>query len=107
MKRGAPAGPDDLPPAQKREIPPFVFDVVNKLLAEAEDREFIKLELYLVKQSILSNMPTDEGPFHADWLDFEQAYRDAGWKVIYDRPPWNEDYDACYLFEPLKKMRKE
>lgn len=107
MKRGAPVGPDDLPPMEKKPIPPFVFDIVNQMLAEAEDRDFIRLELYRVKKTIMANMPKDEGPFHRDWLDFEQAYRDAGWKVDFDAPPYGEDYDACYYFEPYKKRRKD
>jgi hypothetical protein len=32
------------------------------------------------------------------WLDVEKFYRNAGWKVKYDKPGWDEDYDPFFVF---------
>lgn len=31
-------------------------------------------------------------------LDIEEAYREAGWKVYFDRPAYNETYQANFMF---------
>jgi hypothetical protein len=33
------------------------------------------------------------------WLNIESAYRDAGWVVHYDRPGFNESFEAFFTFE--------
>lgn len=33
------------------------------------------------------------------WLDIEDHYRKAGWKVTYDKPAYCENYDAYFKFE--------
>jgi hypothetical protein len=32
------------------------------------------------------------------WLNFEAIYEEAGWKVVYDKPGYNETYDANFTF---------
>jgi hypothetical protein len=32
------------------------------------------------------------------WLDIEDIYRESGWKVVYDRPGYNENYSATFNF---------
>ena len=41
---------------------------------------------------------TRDEAFKRHYLDFEGVYRDAGGKVTYDRPGFNEDYEASYCF---------
>jgi hypothetical protein len=36
--------------------------------------------------------------YETGWLDIENFYRKAGWKVEYDRPGYNETYPATYEF---------
>ncbi len=36
--------------------------------------------------------------FASGWLDIEPIYRAAGWKVEYDKPGYNETYNAYYTF---------
>jgi hypothetical protein len=33
------------------------------------------------------------------WLDVEPVYRNAGWHVEYDKPGYNEDYEAFFIFK--------
>lgn len=36
--------------------------------------------------------------FESHWLDVEDMYRSAGWDVKYDKPAYNEDGEASFLF---------
>jgi hypothetical protein len=36
--------------------------------------------------------------FKKGWLDVEEIYGKAGWKVEYDKPGYNEDYAAHFIF---------
>jgi hypothetical protein len=36
--------------------------------------------------------------FDNQWLDIEDIYREAGWKVSYDKPAYNETYKAYFTF---------
>ena len=36
--------------------------------------------------------------FDKHYLDIEPLYREAGWKVKYDKPAYNEDYKATFTF---------
>lgn len=35
---------------------------------------------------------------NSGWLDIEDLYRSYGWKVVYDKPAYNETYDAFFEF---------
>ena len=39
-----------------------------------------------------------ETVFASGWLDIEPIYQDAGWCVEYDKPGYNETYNAYYKF---------
>jgi hypothetical protein len=43
--------------------------------------------------------PRQQVIFDNHWLDIEDHYRKAGWKVTYDKPSYYEDYDAFFKFE--------
>lgn len=36
------------------------------------------------------------------WLDPEGLFRAAGWRVTFDKPGYNESYDAYFIFEAPK-----
>jgi hypothetical protein len=42
---------------------------------------------------------TPDHVYKAHWLDIEDAYREAGWHVVYDRPRNIEDYPATFTFK--------
>ena len=41
---------------------------------------------------------TRQTVFDNGWLDVEEAHRAAGWRVEYDKPAYNESYDAFFVF---------
>jgi hypothetical protein len=48
--------------------------------------------------------PTSTDLIYANrWMDVEPVYRKAGWKVDYDRPGYNESYEAHYTFTERKE----
>ena len=47
-----------------------------------------------IKEEITSKTIYDN-----NWLDIEDIFREAGWKVTYDKPAYNESYDAYFKFE--------
>lgn len=98
-KRTRPITPEQVAKKRKNSIPGEVFQVFNLLISESWDgRESVVLQKDAVKRireilNITSTIIFDNG-----WMDVEDHYRGAGWKVDYDKPGYNETYDAFYTF---------
>jgi hypothetical protein len=45
---------------------------------------------------------TSETIYKGKWLDIEPFYEAAGWKVVYDKPAYNESYAATFAFSRAK-----
>lgn len=107
-----------LTPAQVREgqissIPKEVIEAVNRLLVRnmRNGRAMIKqatiietaLRLMHEEHHVLAEssilMVTEKDFYDNGWLDFEPIFRAAGWKVTYDKPGYNETYEAYFKFE--------
>jgi hypothetical protein len=41
--------------------------------------------------------------FEKHYFDFENIFRKAGWRVVYDKPGYNEDYEANFSFSKKSK----
>lgn len=85
-------------------IPPQVIDVVNDLILknvriyENRPRGFTSYEVRLEKDEVVKAIEDVLGKCETHWLDFEPIFRRAGWDVVYDRPAYNEMYNAFYTF---------
>lgn len=90
----------------EKAFPAFVFEAVNNCI----NRHFFGKESFTIKQDeivdeILKLAPegtTRQEIFDRHWLDFENAYRKVGWAVHYDKPGYNESYDAFFEFKVKK-----
>lgn len=87
---------------KKMSIPYFVIEAVNKLL----EKEFDGKRAVILQEDILNeirvHMSTEcsrSMVFENHWLDFEDLYRDKGWKVEYDKPGLGESYKARFIFK--------
>lgn len=93
----------------KTNIPDFVIEAVNALLRQeySEGSATIKQD-DLIKE-IIRTWPEDlpvspsksskrDMIFNKKWLEIEEEFNKAGWKVEYDKPGYNEDYDAHWNF---------
>jgi hypothetical protein len=103
-----PISPDEVAEAKREAIPDYVFAAVNDLIARHYTEgsckimqnelieEIIKSSTSLIGQGLTPL--TRAELFKRGYLNFEEAYRDAGWKVVYDKPAYNESYDPFFKF---------
>lgn len=88
----------------RNNIPDLVFKIVNDLLLTKPRKNN---RIIITQDEILNQLLGDEdcGRFNRQamldkgWLDFEDIYREVGWKVTYDKPGFNEDYKPYFIFE--------
>lgn len=103
-----PFTPDEALGAKADVIPTFVIEAVNLLLAKKfnggqctiKQNEIIEvsIERWMLRNEPPANL-TREMFFANHWLNIEGLYRQHGWKVKYDKPAYNETYDAFFVFE--------
>jgi hypothetical protein len=79
-------------------IPDEVFATFNALIAQN-----IMHGRATVKQGDVVTRLVDGGLNRSEiyarhWLDVEDSYREAGWKVEYDKPGYNETYEPFFVF---------
>lgn len=93
-----PVSPSEV--ALKR-IPEEVFEAFNEAIFEGNGH----VRQDAVVSRILAKMPHVQRQeiFQRGWLDIEEEYRRLGWKVDYDKPGYNEMYEAYYVFTGPKK----
>lgn len=89
-----------------QEIPEFVIEAANECIK----RNYVEIKKSsvftqdeLIEQIIskvgLSLGVTREQLFKNNWLDIEETYRNAGWKVEYDRPSYYESGKPIFKFK--------
>jgi len=97
-----PFSPQEAREALKKNLPDYVIEAVNQLLAEKiGSSSYITLmqdEVLDLIMELSNGEVTRDEVIKRHYLDFEGVYRDAGGKVTYDRPGFNEDYEASYCF---------
>lgn len=94
-----PIRPDEVGPAQAKYLPPQVIEVFNRLIASRFDGKKATVKQDHAVAAIIAALGVERKVVFAEhYLDIEEAYRAAGWKVIYDKPAYNEDYPATFEF---------
>jgi hypothetical protein len=99
-----PITPAEVAEYQAKIFPAEVFDAFNELIAKdfVNGSSTVKQPAVkaLIIEKIAANTPAGETPrpFEYKWLNIEEVYRKAGWKVEYDKPGYNETYDAYFVF---------
>jgi hypothetical protein len=94
-----PIKPKEVQEQREASIPEEVFEVFNDLIKKnwsghsATVMQGDAAHLICQKLNITSTKLYENG-----WMDVENAYRKAGWKVEYDKPGYNETYEANYRF---------
>lgn len=94
-----PISPEDIPEAKAAIIPDNVIKVWNDNIAlnYSSGRSVIKQSDIVDKLQSAMNCDR-QYVFAASWLNIEEIYRKAGWKVVYDKPGFNESYAATFTF---------
>lgn len=95
-----PIRPEDIIDYKINLIPDYVIEVVNELLIKNWSYSSAVIKQNEVVEAIMvKNNSVKRGDiFTNKWLDFEPIFEKAGWKVVYDKPGWNEDYEANWRF---------
>jgi len=97
-----PITPNEVVRLKEKILPNEVFDAFNELIAKKwNGRSSTVLQCEVVKL-LKGKMQLEDTSiiFDNNWLDVEPVYRDAGWVVKYDKPGYNESYEASFKFTP-------
>ena len=95
-----PITPQEASQQRQTQIPDFVIDAFNKLIAKNYRNgrsEVIQNEVMLEILATDADL-TRQTVFDNGWLDVEEVYRAAGWRVEYDKPAYCESYDPFFVF---------
>lgn len=95
-----PITPDQITPRKQDLIPDAVIDVFNDLIAKHwnGNRSVVK-QKDVVALLVANHNMTREDIYNNHYLDVEDIFRRAGWHVEYDKPGYNETYDATFIFK--------
>ena len=80
-------------------LPDEVIEVFNELIQEHWNGHNARILQSKAADIISKRMKLSQYDiYERRYLDIEQVYRDAGWKVKYDKPGYNETYEATFTF---------
>lgn len=100
-----PLAPADVVSAQVELFPDFVIETWNTIIAKKWSGTQSCIEQDDIMLELIAAAPTlvNRGDVFAHrWLDIEDVYRAEGWVVEYDKPAYNEDYPAYFVFKKVK-----
>ena len=102
-----PLKPTDISPDLENIIPDVVIKAVNLLLEEKYTGGLgsfrIKQNEVIDKILNLDESLTRDKIFERKMLNFESLYSKNGWSVKYDKPAWDENFEAYFEFAPKGK----
>ena len=87
-------------------IPQSIILAVNELLTEkyrGTGEVSIKQKDIIERVLSIDDTLTKNIIFEKKYMDFEDLYRKSGWSVSYDKPSYDENYDAYFIFNKNKK----
>lgn len=91
---------------QMQQIPGEVFVAFNALIAQNLSDGMATVKQDDVMARLVGRGMTRREIYDRHWLDVEDSYRALGWKVLYDKPGYNETGDAFFEFSAPKGRRK-
>lgn len=96
--------PDEVRKSRKDYIPEVIFNEINKLIVE----NFDGIESKVYQEDIINRVCNSETGltsskiFERHYLDIEDFYKEAGWRVTYDKPAYCESYKAYFVFRAVR-----
>lgn len=97
-----PISPSEALKAKGEHIPSVVFEVFNDHIARnlrPQNRVSIVNQNAIIEDLVAIHNLCKLDIINNKWLDVEDSYRNAGWKVAYDKPAYNETYEPYFRFE--------
>ena len=100
-----PITPEQALNIKEASIPDEVYEAFNELLAEGiSTAGYCTIYQNEAIKRIQSKIECERAEvFSKGWLDVEKQYIKAGWEVEYDKPGYNESYDAYFKFSKPRK----
>jgi hypothetical protein len=102
-ERARPLSPKEVSGEKLKNLPDVVIETFNQLIAENDVGGHSVITQKEIVALLVNKGLNKAQIFKNGWLDIEDIYRKAGWKVEYDKPGYNEDYDAFFTFSAKKK----
>ena len=95
-----PIKPKEVQSKKDAALPQAVFEVFNQLIVDNWDGHSATVQQDEACKRICKalKIKSCQDALDRGLLDVESAYRKAGWKVEFDKPGYNEDYDAHFVF---------
>ena len=98
---GTPVSPDQVQELKNYTIPREVIDIFNELIIKNWDGSASRIYQNDIVSAIICSTKTnitEERIFAEHFLDIESLFIEAGWKVTYNKPAYNETYPAYFIF---------
>ncbi len=93
-----PLTPSEVVTLKKALIPDEAIESFNELIAENFLGGYSQFSQKKVVARMVKKGLSEKDIYANGWLDVEDIYRKAGWKVEYDKPGYNESYEATFSF---------
>lgn len=102
-----PYSPTDALENKKLAIPPVIIAAVNELLAARySGRGSVTITQKELLDKVVDIIPGGSNTiFQMHYFDFEPLFEKTGWRVIYDKPGYNESYEPSWSFSPSSARR--
>lgn len=97
-----PVSPIEAINLKKTKIPNEVIEAFNEALITNAGSDTIVIYQKDIVALIEKRGLEANTVYQNRWLDIEELYREYGWKVKYDKPCFNETFDAHFIFKPRK-----
>lgn len=99
MTKVLPVTPQEAVIKKQQELPDEVINAFNELIVENLHHGRANIKQCDAVSRICSAMNVDkEVVFAKRWLDVEGLFEKFGWGVVFDKPGWNESYEANFTF---------
>lgn len=98
-----PIAPEAVAGKKLEQIPNEVIDVFNELIIQnAVNGTSRVLKKDVVELMVKKGLPRED-IIKKGWLDVEEVYQEAGWKVEYDKPGFNETGEPSFTFKASRR----
>lgn len=94
-----PISPADVAKQKKADFPPLVIQAFNEMIAKKFSGVAATVFQDEVTKLIAEKLGCSEKlVYERGWLNVEEIYKEAGWKVMYEKPAYNETGRSFYTF---------
>jgi hypothetical protein len=99
MSNVKPITPKEVSSKREASIPDAVLEVFNDLIVKYWSGSSATINQDEAAKLIAKKLKcSTEKLYDNHWMDVEPIYKKAGWSVKYDKPGYNESYEAYFVF---------